>query len=420
MMSTDPQTAPEYLLRYMMDRERTTEELARESYRRWQKVVRELEFTRAELAAIKGSAEYKVLPWLRVIFGAPQSFRRRFCGTGFRGVRWAARRLAGGLRRCVRFPRPIGSGERSSPDSLGPPASEALPVPGGQSSVQDGSQGQSFRQPAPDKSEELAYRPERWPLPEHLPSEAELLDLLILAPIHRTGSTLLQRICNARKGTLIWGEHGGILTRFSTIFADAALFSLMGQSEREAYFRRDEDPNLWIANMCPELECVQQALIDSARALLSTLYGRYRKDHDILGFKEVQYGRAELELLRRCYPKAHFLLLLRNPLDTWKSTPKDWYPSFDNWIAKYNEGVWGYCEFAEHDAHCHVLRYEDLIAQEPDTMAVLAEVAKVSKQEVSMVLAHKIGSTRRSILDNSQREVILAHCRAPMEVLKYL
>ena len=67
--------------------------------------------------------------------------------------------------------------------------------------------------------------------------------------------------------------------------------------------------------MCPELACLQQAVVNSARTLMNTLYGRYRKDHDILGFKEVQYGRDELELLRKCYPKAQFLLLLRNPLD---------------------------------------------------------------------------------------------------------
>ena len=160
---------------------------------------------------------------------------------------------------------------------------------------------QDLGESLPNPPAELAYRPERWTLAERGP-ETGTLNLLLLSPVHRTGSTLLQRICNARKKTLIWGEHGAVLKRFASVFSDIAAFSLAGAAEREAYFGQGENPNLWIADMCPELDCVQQAVVDSARSLLNSLYGRYRSDHDILGFKEVQYGRAEAELLRGCYP----------------------------------------------------------------------------------------------------------------------
>ena len=48
----------------------------------------------------------------------------------------------------------------------------------------------------------------------------------------------------------------------------AGYFALAGAQERDDYFRQDENPNLWIASMSPELEYVQQAVVNSARAIL--------------------------------------------------------------------------------------------------------------------------------------------------------
>ena len=206
--------------------------------------------------------------------------------------------------------------------------------------------------------------------------------------------------------------------RFASVFSDVATFSVAGAAEREAYFGQDENPNLWIADMCPELDRVQQAVVDSARSLLNSLYGRYRSDHDILGFKEVQYARAEAELLRGCYPNACLLLLVRNPLSVWTSTPKDWCPSLDEWIARYNDGVLGYCEFATRDANCHLLRYEDLVAQEEKTIEILGDRCKLSRGQISMVLADKIGSSHGSLAD-PDRDAILEKCRQSMEMLGF-
>ena len=52
-------------------------------------------------------------------------------------------------------------------------------------------------------------------------------------------------------------------------------------------------------------------------------------------------------------------------------------------------------------------------------MAILAEVAKVSREQVSAVLAHKIGSINAG-LSESEQNTILEHCREPMEALGYL
>jgi hypothetical protein len=402
----------EVALRYALERAQTAELDVDAFSRRWQKAVWEYEDVREKLSAIENSDEYRAMRWLGRQLGRQDSLRRR----GLVACLGAARRVGRDARLCTKCLRAICSDQS---DFVGTPAPDMVSSADSPSLADGVPNGGKGIRSAPMTPEDLVYRPERWHLPERTFGD-RFLDLLVLSPVHRTGSTLLQRICNARKGTLIWGEHGGVLTQFASIFFNAALFSLSGETEREEYFDKGENPNLWTANMCPELECVQEATISSARTLLNTLYGRYRKNHDVLGFKEVQYGRAELELLRRCYPKAQILLLLRHPLNTWRSTPKDWYPSLENWVTKYNEGVLGYLDFAKRDANCHVLRYEALIRQERKVMAVLSDVARVSPELVGMVLAHKIGSNARSgFVSSSDRDIILATCREPMDRLGY-
>jgi hypothetical protein len=249
-------------------------------------------------------------------------------------------------------------------------------------------------------------------------ADSRFLNLMILSLLHRSGSTLLQRICNARKKTLIWGEHCAILQHFADIYRSAAGFSITQGEEREEFFARGQDPNLWTANMCPEVDFVKAAIVNAARSLLNTLYRQFRDSHDIVGFKEVQYARAEAELLRQCYPEATILFLVRNPYDMWHSTPRDWYPSFEAWINAWNSRACDFIMLAGADTHCHLVRYEDLVRKEPKTIELLSDVAKVTRAEISDVLGHKIGSGRVGISD-AERRAILEGCREPMESLGY-
>jgi hypothetical protein len=246
----------------------------------------------------------------------------------------------------------------------------------------------------------------------------DMLNLIVLSSVHRSGSTLLQRICNARKSTLIWGEHGGILRHFENICACAEHYSRAGSCERDEYFQRGEDPNVWIANMCPEIPYVQNAVVNSARTLLNTLYGQFRETHDIIGFKEAQYGAAELKLLRQCYPRAEILLLVRHPFHAWNSTNRSWYASLDLWADTWENHSKCFIQSAKSDNRCHLLRYESLIAQQPETMRILMEVAKVSRGQIADVLAHKIGSTLIGI-KRREKKIIFKRCRETMEMLDY-
>ena len=176
--------------------------------------------------------------------------------------------------------------------------------------------------------------PRDWQIPPPANADDQFLNLIVLSPAGRSGSTLLQRICNARKGTLIWGEQGGALWHFAELYRAIVETADLGQENRDKFFGHDDkDPNQWIACVNPDLEFARHAVVASARALLNTFYGQYRQSHDLVGFKEIRYGRVEIELLRRCYPQADLLLLIRHPCDTWGSTSRDWPYSLEEWIA---------------------------------------------------------------------------------------
>ena len=189
-------------------------------------------------------------------------------------------------------------------------------------------------------------------------------------------------------------------------------------AEREEYFARGEDPNLWTANMCSDVDYVKLAVVKSARTMLNTLYRQHRESHDIVGFKEVQYGRAEAELLRKCYPEAKMLFLVRHPFNMWNSTPRDWYPSFEAWISAWNTTARDFMLLARTEPNCHLIRYEDLVQKEPKTLDILSDVAQVTREQILNVLGHKIGSGRVGISD-AERRAILEGCREPMEALGY-
>ncbi|MBN1393465.1 MAG: sulfotransferase [Pirellulales bacterium] len=262
------------------------------------------------------------------------------------------------------------------------------------------------------------FSPLLWRFEEEPTADSRFLSLILLAANHRAGSTLLQRICNARKGTLIWGEHNAALRYFTSIYVEVSQFCVAAAEDRERFFAEGENPNLWTASMSPEAEYLQRAIVGSARTFLNALYSRHKEGHDVLGFKEVRYGYNELALLRRCYPEAENLLLVRNPIYTWRSTSSDWYPSLDVWINMWKRAVKSFLIFSVNDPRCHLLRYEDLINKDKKTLALISDTARVSLRRINAVLSNKIGGSCGEI-EPADRGVIREQCRKEMELFGY-
>ncbi|MDF2650682.1 MAG: hypothetical protein K0Q73_6487 [Paenibacillus sp.] len=245
------------------------------------------------------------------------------------------------------------------------------------------------------------------------------MDIIISAVTQRTGSTLVQRIFNARKQTLIWGEHGGIISEFLRIGVLAGYFSEHGKPEKDAFFKGGKDTTTWIANMSPDYEYIDNGIIQSVKTLLQVMYSEYREHHDRIGFKEVRYGKQELQLLKRCYPDAIVVLLVRNPIHIWKSETIYWAGEVKQFCKAWNERTLEYGELQNPDEGIYLLRYEDIVERDEKTLQLLSELADVQLEAINNVLRIHLNSTskERSIED---METIRSNCQQGMELLRYL
>lgn len=247
------------------------------------------------------------------------------------------------------------------------------------------------------------------------------MDLIISAVTHRSGSTLLQRIFNARKKTLIWGEHRGIITKFLKIYNDVYYCSEYSRPERKAYFENNEDPNKWIPNLTPETDYVDQGIIKSIKCFLSTLYSQYKETHDTIGFKEVRYSGHELQLLRKCYPEAIFILLIRNPLDTWKSIPPDWheYNPIKKFTSTWNQHTEHYLALNQNNDKTFLIRFEDIIEKQTSTLTLISKIAHLPLEKINYILSFKIGSTINKQTSRQHKNFIKDKCKKMMELIDY-
>lgn len=249
------------------------------------------------------------------------------------------------------------------------------------------------------------------------------MDLILSAATHRSGSTLVQRILNARKQTLIWGEHMGVIKDFHHIQRKIQAFSKKGELSRKNYFTSGEDPNQWLALMTPSAEFVEQASIQSTKAFLDTLYNQFSENHDTIGFKEVRYGAKELSILQKCYPEAKFILLVRNPLKAWESYPKKWgeYRHVHAFAKQWNDNVTDYMSISRSNPQASLIQYEKLIGKEAKTVETICQLAQLTQQELDNVLAQKIrGSTQKKTITVKQAAIIKRLCRGNMKRLGYL
>ncbi|RST76327.1 hypothetical protein D4T97_006020 [Siminovitchia acidinfaciens] len=226
------------------------------------------------------------------------------------------------------------------------------------------------------------------------------MDLLISAATHRSGSTLIQRIFNARPKTIIWGENGGCLTDYCNIYNNALHYSETFKDVRESYFNGGQNPNQWIACMTPRPEVLRSSIIHSVKALNYLLYvEEHRDSFDMFGYKEVRYGKEELELFRECYPDSPVILLIRHPVSVWKSVSprakKERYGSIEGFSDLWTKRVNDYLKLSAEDSNMHLIHYEKVVARDMETLDLIKSIGRLSDEEIEKVLAVKVSSSSK-------------------------
>lgn len=143
--------------------------------------------------------------------------------------------------------------------------------------------------------------------------------IFLLATGWRTGSTLLQRILVTDPRLIMWGEPHGDLDIINRLGEIAAGFCRDIAPDSVILTTRTEQMSgEWIANLYPRTSVIRQAMQSMvyhwlAQPAKELGYTRW-------GMKEVRLGYAEAALLLWLFPKAKFIVITRNPRDSYRSS----------------------------------------------------------------------------------------------------
>ena len=211
-----------------------------------------------------------------------------------------------------------------------------------------------------------ALPPERDP-PEDAP-------VFILATSWRSGSTLLQRLVLSSHEVMIWGEPLAKSGWITSLAESMLPFGLRDYPGSDQVLSADTDTEAllgktWAANLSPEPAHLREAHRQFFRTLLAepaAAVGRGR-----WGLKEVHLDASHARYLQWLFPRAVFVVLHRNPYDSYRSyRGRHGPPWFQRWPEDQVTTVARFAEIWRHqtagllaaagDLHALTVGYEDL------------------------------------------------------------
>lgn len=136
---------------------------------------------------------------------------------------------------------------------------------------------------------------------------------IILMCFHRSGSTYLTRLLNSNPQVMIWGEHGGFISKLleSSEALNKRLFKSSQRTDISA--AKAECVNSFIPFMnCFTIEQYEQQLA----GVIHNLYSANLEPNTRWGFKEVRYLSDEMvDFFVRLFPEVKFCFVMRNIVD---------------------------------------------------------------------------------------------------------
>lgn len=221
--------------------------------------------------------------------------------------------------------------------------------------------------------------------------------IFILSAGWRSGSTLMQRLMCSGPDVLLWGEP---FEEFVPVHRMAATIEMLSADSPHLKFTPEHiEGSLadnWIANLNPGL----QPLLAAHRAYFENLFAVSARDRGFKrwGAKYVRLSAQHAYYLKWLYPEAKIVLLIRHPLDAYRSYKRLswWYtvrPEFRVDSGLKFMSHWAYLagSFLDEVERLGALlvRYEDLKPGNP----VLTRLQEFLETPLDPgILAKKIGS----------------------------
>lgn len=144
--------------------------------------------------------------------------------------------------------------------------------------------------------------------------------VFVLSAGWRSGSTAVQRLIVSGGEAFVWGEPyptGRLLARLTRMAAEA---TAADNGTERVLVPEDVDRSLsqrWIAISNPP----SSAVVQGVRAMLESTYWPPVADSEFTtwGTKEVALTRMQIDTLALAFPDAHFVCVVRNPVDAYRS-----------------------------------------------------------------------------------------------------
>src|SRR5215216_6725044 len=135
----------------------------------------------------------------------------------------------------------------------------------------------------------------------------------------RSGSTLLQRYLNCSQDLVLWGEHGGFLRGIRHAYSIWCENQIVQQS-----FRQGNVHSRLLISSKPtvgaDIEWTNSFSREDFRTNLANmvtgLFTINVPSHVRWGFKEIRYDDKDVVFLRELFPKAQFIFIVRDPINT--------------------------------------------------------------------------------------------------------
>lgn len=242
--------------------------------------------------------------------------------------------------------------------------------------------------------------------------------LIISASSRRSGSTWVQRIVHNATNIFVWGESFPLVELLTSLYGNFKIDAPVRFQETKSFLASDQDPTAWIANINPPFSNLKNAV--------SSLFSEYYDAslHPHYGWKEVHYGRREIDFLRELFPELRIVLLVRNPVDVimsliglnaigrWEDTLS--VPMVcEYWSARTRDYL-----LLKDLPNILFLRYEDIHSRVQD----LLDFAGGSyNEQVDKAINTKVGGLEKHpILSTKNMRIIFDACHNEMETLGYL
>lgn len=188
--------------------------------------------------------------------------------------------------------------------------------------------------------------------------------LLISASSHRSGSTLLQRYVTAATDIFVWGENGRLVQAMKEAYEAWP----KKKSDAQAYARVMDDPTTMESSFLPNLSPPRDDLRAALQAAFRLAYGHPPPGFSTWGWKDVGYGRGDLDFVWELFPEIRVVLLVRDPWDVARSIRrKGWidrrgyFRDMDEVARLWKERSHDYRTMAEEgDRRVHLVQYEHL------------------------------------------------------------